>query len=296
MTGPFPPSPSKLAGWALQLKHLRAAQTFIEACDAEGIPVLPVKGIVSGRMLYDDPAERPLTDVDMRVLPRDVARIVKLAKRRGWPIVQRMRTYANVMVSIDGADVDVESHVGPRGMCNLRVSTMLARARRSSVLGFECAWPDFTDHSVVLVVNAFKDKLVGAFEWAIRDLERIPLQQAYDPALLAQRLQESGVGTIGWIVADWMVQVRKVAAWGLVRDAIGNEAPRPRYARRFSGAIERDAHTLAARVLGRLGSDTPLNRAGALAWMALWRAEVVLSQLGSAPYRRGHSPPWDVRA
>jgi len=295
VTAPFPPPPTKLAGWALQLKHLRAAQTFIEACDAERIAVLPVKGIVSGRTLYDDPADRPLTDVDMRVLPRDIARIAKLARRRGWPIAQRMRTYANMIVSVDGADVDVESHVGPRGMCSLRVATLLARAGRSHALGFECTWPDFTDHAVVLIVNAFKDKLVGAFEWAIRDLERIPRQEAYDPALLARRLRASGVGTIGWIVADWMVRVRNVAAWSLVRDAIGIEAPRPRYARRFSSTIERDAHTLAARVLGRMGSDAPSNRASALVWMALWRAEVVLSQLGSAPYRRGHSPPWDVR-
>jgi len=284
---PDPPLPSKLAAWALQMKHLRAARTFIEACEADGIPVLPVKGIVSARTLYDDPADRPLTDVDMRVHRRDVTRVARLCRRRGWPITQRMRAYSNLNASVDGADVDVEAHTGPRGMCKLAVSTMLERATRSDLLGFECAWPDFTDHSVLLVVNAFKDKLVGSFEWAIRDLERIPLQPAHDPAVLVSRMRSAGVMTIGWIVADWMVRVRRVVAWEQVRDAIGPEAPRPRYARQFLQAIERDADGLAARVLGRVGADGVTDRERAVAWMVLWRAEVVMSQLGSAPYRRG---------
>ena len=61
--------PSKATAWARQLTSVRAARAFVAACEEAGICVLPVKGIVSAVTLNGDLAERPLTDVDVRVVP-----------------------------------------------------------------------------------------------------------------------------------------------------------------------------------------------------------------------------------
>lgn len=266
----------------------RAARTFIEACESDGIAVLPVKGIVSAFTLYGDCAERPLTDVDVRVVPSDVGRVARLCRERGWRIAQRMRSYANLVALVDGVSVDVESHVGPPGMCNLHVSDMIARARWSDALGFRCRVPDFTDHAALLVVNVFKDKLVGAFEWSVRDLEHVATARDFDAATLAARLRESGASTLGRITADWMVRARGAARWGAVRDALGQ--PRPGYRRAFAWAVDRRPLGLASRILGRAAADSPRERVRALVWMALWEAEVILSQAGATPYHRGFVP------
>lgn len=73
-------SVSKISAWARHVMHLRAARTFIEACEAEGIPVLPVKGIVTAYTLYEDPAERALRDVDVRIRPQDYVRVGELSR------------------------------------------------------------------------------------------------------------------------------------------------------------------------------------------------------------------------
>jgi hypothetical protein len=286
--------PSKAFAWARQVTNAHAARKFMEACEGADIPVLPVKGAVSAATLYDDPADRPLTDVDVRVRRSDLGGLERLCRARGWPIVQSMKSYGNVITLVDDVYVDVEAHVGPPGMCNLHVSSMLDRARWSDALGFRCRVPDFTDHAVLLVVNAFKDKLAGAFEWSVRDLERLPRAREFDLAGLTQRLRESAASTLGWITADWMVRVRGAEPWADVRDALGPPR-RDRYVRAFAWSMRRSASGLTSRVLGRIASDSPRERIRALAWMGIWQAEVALSQLGRAPYRRGFVPP-SVRA
>jgi hypothetical protein len=271
--------PSKVSAWAQQTVNARAARTFIDACESRGIRVLPVKGIVSAATLYEDPADRPLTDVDIRVVPSDIRRIEDVCRTRAWPIVQRMRSYANLVTIVEGTYVDIEGHVGPPGMCDLQVSAMLDRARGGL--------PDFTDHAVVLVVNAFKDKIVGAFEWAIRDLERIPTRAAFDRERFVERLHEARVTTIGYVVARWLVEARLANEWRPVEEALRPFA-RATYARVVRRAWDRNADNLAARILGRAGADSRAMRARAFATMAMWQAEVYWSQLGRVPYRRGY--------
>jgi hypothetical protein len=204
-----------------------------------------------------------------------------------------MRSYANVVAVVDEVHVDVEAHVGPPGVCDLSVQAMLDRASSSDALGFRCPWPDFTDHAVLLVVNAFKDKLVGAFQHTVQDLDRLPSHAEMEPAALATALKNAHVATLGRVVAGWMSEVRGVRAW----DAVKNALPelRPRYERRMREAIDASPDALTTRLLARASSDRPAARVRALAAMALWRAEVLASKLGDAPYRRGHVPPWDPR-
>jgi hypothetical protein len=262
--------------------------------DEGGIPALPVKGIVSAQTLYDDIAARILTDVDLRILPHDFDRVVALAARQGWRIVQRMRAYANVVFVIDGVFIDVEGHPSVPGLSRLTVDAMLRRAQPSSVLGFPHLIPDFDDHAVVLLLNVFKDKLVHAFVWAVRDLERLPLHRDFDPIRLVNRLREAGGTTIGWVVADWMARARNLSVWGEVRDAIGLRAPRPAYVALLTWLRERQPRgVLPLRVLTRLGADHRSDQARALLRMAWWQAESLASQWGDAPFHRNNPADLD---
>ncbi len=256
------------------MTYLRAARTFIEACDAEGIPVLPVKGIVSAYTLYDDPAERMLTDVDVRVAPRDVARVARLASRKGWPIVQRLHSYVNVVAAIDHVCIDVEGHVGPPGMCRLQVTDMIQRATHSREHGFDCLVPDFHDHAVVLVVNVFKDKLLKSFSWSVRDLERVVLHPLFDADALVARLREAKCTTIGWVVADWMSRSHGSRAWEMMRDRL--QPGRQLYLSALRRASDRDVDGLLATLLTRLGPDKPLDRARSVLRVAWFGAETGL--------------------
>ncbi len=280
-------SRDRLTAWALQVRHLEALRDFTRACDRAGIDVLPVKGIVSARTLYDDVADRPLTDVDVRIRPRDFDRVLALGRREGWRVFQRMRAYRNVGFVLREVMVDVESFPGPPGLCRVTVDDMIARATRSDVFGFPHLLPDFDDHALVLVQNVFKDKFIHAFAWSLKDVERIPERAEFDAQRLVGRLREAGCATVGWVVADWMARERGVAAWAEVRERIARRPPRARYVRamQWLRSIEPRGQ-LALRVLARAAADRPVDRARALARMVWWQAETVTSRLGDAPLKR----------
>jgi len=80
--GPRATTPTQV--YAIQ--HL-ARETVSHAASAlrsAGIPFLVIKGMASAALLYDDPLQRPYSDVDVLVRWRDVARAWAALGRAGW--------------------------------------------------------------------------------------------------------------------------------------------------------------------------------------------------------------------
>jgi hypothetical protein len=226
--------------------------------------VLPVKGIVTARTLYDDPAERTLADVDVRVAgPAALERVVAFAREGGHLVIKHSRAYENVVVDLEGVEVDVECHVGPPGVCALTVRSMLHRSTiRDDVFGFPCAIPEVHDHALLLAVNVFKDKLVGAAPWSIEDLVRIAASAGFEPAALAERARACRSVAIAWIVADWLAE--RSSGWRDVRDALGTRPPRRLYIRLYRWLAANAPTSVPARGVARAGSDDLARRMRAL--------------------------------
>ncbi len=270
--------------WLIQLRAQRAAARAITLFAGEGIDALPVKGVVTSRTLYPDVAERILTDVDLKIRPSDFRRALRLVQREGFPLLQLLRTYGNFVFSIDGVPVDVETTASVPGLCALGVDTMIARATPSDLLGVPHLLPDLHDHAVVLLLNVFKDKLVHAFRWAVRDVELLGAR--VDATTLVARLGEASALSMGYVVARWMAS-RGDQQWRALGDAIGERVPRMAYARAHE-ALLRDVSydALKLRMHSRFGADSPALRATALVRAAACSLEIALSRFGSTPYRR----------
>jgi hypothetical protein len=242
----------------------------LAAFDRAGIAALPVKGVVTARLLYDDPGERTIRDVDVRIAPADYPRAVEVARAEGWRVKTQADAYYNLFFELGGVDVDVEGGIGPPGLCALRVEDMIARARRGPMGWLE---PDPIDHALVLVVNAFKDKLVALAPWSLEDLRRIVRRDDVAPHAVAARAREAGVETIAWIVSDWMAREGGDvgAAWRAVRDAVGPRPRRARYAAVFRWLLQHGRHdSLAMRLWARAGADRWWMRGRALWVAARW--------------------------
>jgi hypothetical protein len=254
--------------WVQHVLSAEALQAVVDVCTNERIDVLPVKGVVTGRLLYDDVSERPLGDVDVRVRPRDLGRLVEAGRRAGWGVIRIQRAYANVVFEVGGRMVDVEATVGPPGLCGLTVEAMIARSTFDASLGFRHRVPELHDHALLLCVNVFKDKLVGASPHAISDVERIARLPGFEPRRFGVLAQASSAATLAWIVADWLARERAAKPWGLVREAL-EPPPRPRYAALFRRWIEAGrAGSLRLRLLMRMAHDSKARRAGAVVALA----------------------------
>jgi hypothetical protein len=183
----------------------------------------------------------------------------------------RSRAYGTLAFDVLGFLVEFESHVGPPGLCGLRVEAMIERAlRRTEPLGLPHLQPELHDHALLLCVNAFKDKLVDAPAGAVRDLELVPDQPGFSPHQLIARARDSGTASIVWIVATWLAEARGCARWNYVREGLGGRAPRPLYAMLFKRALRaRPGIRALLRVIARAGADRRGQQLHALSAMGL---------------------------
>jgi hypothetical protein len=269
-------------------EHARLAlEQVLRCCGDEGVDALPVKGVLTGRLLYADPGQRPIQDVDLRVRPGDMSRVLALGHRAGWRQVSRSRAYGTLGFDVLGFLVEFESHVGPPGMCALPVDAMLRRAtQQSAPLGLPHLQPELHDHALLLCVNVFKDKLVEALPWAVRDLELLPAQGGFSPDRLAARAKEVGATTILSIVAGWMARRSGPSAWDEVRARLGPSVPRALYTALFERALR--AHPPSRRwlrVLARSGADARTQQIRALGTLALRAVEDAIAMAQSANVR-----------
>jgi hypothetical protein len=253
-----------VAAWAKHEELLASLRRSLAILDAAGVPVLVVKGMVLAYSLYDDATERPMTDVDLRVRPRDFLRAVRAMMGAGLRIDWTSRQLGCLVFWVGPLTVEIESSVGPPGLCALSVAAMMSRSRERVLSGgLRVREPELHDHVVLLLVNAFKDKLVDAMPWALDDLERIAA--LLDPATFEARVRAARISTIAWMVADWMATERASEPWRALRNQLGARPPRPLYARALRARIDGGRSSWLTPALARIGSDSPHRRAWALA-------------------------------
>ena len=252
--------------WAIHVTARRALEVVVGGFGRRGIEVLAVKGVVTAHLLYADPAERLMGDVDVRIRPEDVRRAARVAADEGWQIAQWKPAYGAFVLFVEGlgVSVDVESVIGAPGLCGLSIAEMLSRSTRG-IAGMDVRVPEIHDHAVLLAVNVFKDKLTRASPHAREDVRRIAEAKGFDVDRFVARAQEAKIAGIAWIVADWMVRENRSDAWGRIRAELGGESgPRPAYARAFRWLGEKAPAALTTRVLARVGADDPRMWLGAV--------------------------------
>ena len=279
--------------WLLQETGVPILREVVARCDAAAIPVLPVKGIVTSRWLYGDVAQRPITDVDVRVRAQDFRRFQHLAARAGWRCLRVALSYRNLVYDFGALSLDVEASIGPPGLCGLDIVMMMERSVRHEIApGLRVSVPEIHDHAVLLVINAFKDKIVTAAPSSIADLERIVVQPGFRLGTFVERAEHARVATIVWLVAAYLESARGSGTWGAIRVAVESTG---RVRRLYARLIQ---HELAAaerapmflRLLARVGADSRAMQVEALVRAVAWTMEMGVrgdSGGGDATGRRG---------
>jgi len=93
---------------------LRAASDAARALDGAGVPALALKGLVLLLRYYEDPALRPMSDVDLLVRPQDRDGALGALARAGFvgrPVAPRLRPYLTAFEAVRPADhVEVDLH------------------------------------------------------------------------------------------------------------------------------------------------------------------------------------------
>jgi len=251
------------ATWVTHQLAEVALHDVLEALAAAGVRAVVVKGMVLAQTLYADVAERPIQDVDLRILPEDLARATAAGRARGWKLDRSSNQLGTVGFLHPKMLVELETTIGPPGLCSALVADLLARARpRTRPSGVVCLEPELHDHALLLVTNAFKDKIHLCPSWSLRDTATIVASPGFDIDVFCARVKQSSAHTMTAIVGAHLAPTSP--AWQTILARLG-PPPRPRYAAAYAAMVRRAPTAFPLRVLARLGSDRTRDHVHAIA-------------------------------
>jgi Uncharacterised nucleotidyltransferase len=259
------PDLTRVTHWAGQQIARSALRRALAVLDAAFIAALPVKGVITTPLLYADEADREISDVDIRVRSADRDRAMGALSAAGLPLLHTSKQWGTFETEIDGVPIEFETSVGPPGLCGLSVDAMIAHATRAvEPLGFPHWRAELHEHALLLCVNVFKDKLARALPHSLEDLRRIVRLPEFRDAEFVRVVRAARSTTLVWLVADFLVG-QGDARWAEIRDAVG-PPPRRAYAETYQLLVKRRLYgRFLLPLLARMGSDSGLERARAVA-------------------------------
>lgn len=265
------PHPPPRAVWA---SHVLAARLVAELARVLGPGrLLAVKGLVTARTLYDDVADRPIADADLRVRPVDLAAVRAAAHALGLEKVSEHRAYGSLLLRGHGLDLDVETVVGAPFMTSLAVEDLFDASGDGAPLGLACRVPSDADHALLLAVNLFKDKLRLGAPWAVEDALRLGARRPLEADAVAARAEAFGMVALVEVVARFLGG-RGSAAWAAVAERAARRHRRRAYVASCRGLFAAAPESLAARLLARCSADAPRLRARALVAAVAFSREI----------------------
>ncbi len=170
----------------------RCARAFA----ARNIPVMALKGVALHALVYEDEAERPLSDVDLLVPPRHHADAVRALEDAGFRRRTPATSWATTLAAPDvPLDVDLHRRLFPTGLYRLDSDALFARSTLdASRFGAPVRLPDPYDLYAHCVGHFAKTRMDARNTRAFTDLERIARATRIEPGRCAVHLDRAGLG------------------------------------------------------------------------------------------------------
>lgn len=166
------------------------------ALEQRGIPLIPLKGVLFQQLLYADPAERELTDVDVLVRERDFRPAIEALSAARFAVQQATRSGIGMTLrSARGMTLDLHRSLFSRGRYRLSTELVFARSLRDDdLIGVPLQLAHPYDTAAHLIGKLVSDHPVEERVPRLRELLRWSQHQAIDPLQLAAHLQAHGLG------------------------------------------------------------------------------------------------------
>ena len=173
-----------------------------------GISVMPLKGALLQHWLYDDPSERPLTDVDLLVRPVDFAPAIRRLESAGYRRTAGSGVGALVMHTPFGLALDLHPQLFDRARYRLFPHDLFARSSEDHVLyGASVRLPSPLDVYAHLLGKFGSDHLDARSTARLDEIARMSARLDIAPETVARHLLHCGMCRVSRYVLPLVHQV-----------------------------------------------------------------------------------------
>jgi len=159
-----------------------------------GISVMPVKGALLQHWLYDDPTERPLTDVDLLVLPADLEGAVRQLESAGYRSLARPSFGPVVLQTPFGLSLDLHPSLFDAARYRLSTEDLFGRSTEDTGLyAVAVQLPSPLDVYAHLIGKFGSDHLDGRATGRLDEIARMASRIDAPPEMVAKHLVHCGM-------------------------------------------------------------------------------------------------------
>ncbi len=238
--------------------------------------MIPLKGALLARTVYDSPDERPLVDVDILV-----------ATPAPWVALRRLVQAGFILESwsadlhfqlrsptVRGLPLDLHLRPLPRGMGRVDTPWLTVGARMDRVLyGVPLVIPDIRRTFVAVVGAVARDLFARSPAHSTEDLARIVERSPFPPTDFAWAARDARLALTTWTTLGWALESRPSRPLASVMNLL---CPSPvarrralRWRRCLESAAASETPATLAWALPLLGSDRWTDRAAGMVSFAL---------------------------
>jgi hypothetical protein len=159
-----------------------------------GIPVMPLKGVLLQHWLYDEPTERPLTDVDLLVHPADLASAVERLEASRYRRTPHHTVGGCVMETPLGLALDLHSQLFDRARYRMPTADLFARSSEDQALyGASVRLPSPLDVYAHLIGKFGSDHLDARSTARLDEIARMATRLDVSPKTVVRHLLHCGM-------------------------------------------------------------------------------------------------------
>jgi hypothetical protein len=172
-----------------------------------GISAMPVKGALLQHWLYDDPTERPLTDVDILVRPEELERAVETLRSAGYRPVAGSAIGAVVLQTPFGLALDLHPRLFDRARYRFSTHEIFARSSEDDTLyGAPVRLPAPLDAYAHLIGKFGSDHLDARSTGRLDEIARMADRIEAPPETVARHLVHCGMRRVSRYVLPLVQQ------------------------------------------------------------------------------------------
>jgi hypothetical protein len=193
--------------WATYAVTAAAMGPVLEQAAMEGLTLIAYKGAAHAARYYQVPSARPMSDVDLLVLPEQKEHLYRIFRERNFSTFgtpgrdwTKDLSHERIFVPATAGSRSADVHTSPTSPARHRlpVGQLLARSRPGALFGAEVRFLSPEDELVVMAVNHAADHFRGGFvrfldAWLVDRAERI------DWSVVAQRARQAGAAAASWL-------------------------------------------------------------------------------------------------